>query len=100
LDIPARLIVGHLIQSASKEGKGYLSNNNGHARTEIWNGTERIRLDATPIEKENGEKSGENGGETSEGTDNAEQQEGNQQGNKQENQQGNQQGSEQEKDGS
>jgi transglutaminase-like putative cysteine protease len=69
LGIPARLIVGHLIQSASKSGKGYLSNNNGHARTEIRDGTQRIRLDATPIEKENGEKSGENGEEMNEQRD-------------------------------
>jgi hypothetical protein len=61
LGIPARLIVGHLIQSSNKDGKGFLSTNNGHARTEIRDGTQRIRFDATPKQKENGENSGENG---------------------------------------
>jgi transglutaminase-like putative cysteine protease len=61
LGIPARLVVGHLVQSASKDGKAHLSTNNGHARTEIRDGNQRIRFDATPKQKENGENAGENG---------------------------------------
>ncbi|MDR3169964.1 MAG: hypothetical protein LBU27_09890 [Candidatus Peribacteria bacterium] len=50
-----------MIQSANKDGKGLLSTDNGHARTEIRDGTQRVRLDATPLQKENGENAGENG---------------------------------------
>lgn len=59
LDIPSRLIVWHMIQAPAKDGKAHLSNNNGHARTEIRDGTQRQRLDATPTTKENGEPSNE-----------------------------------------
>lgn len=60
LGIPARLVVGHMVQSVAKDGKAHLTSNNGHARTEIWNGAQRVRLDATPTTKENGEPSNQN----------------------------------------
>jgi len=49
-----------MVQSVAKDGKAHLSNNNWHARTEIRDGTQRQRLDATPTVKENGEASNEN----------------------------------------
>jgi hypothetical protein len=58
--IPARLIVWHMVQSVSGDGKAHLSSNNGHAWTEIRDGTQRQRLDATPTTKENNEPSNQN----------------------------------------
>ena len=51
-----------MVQSVSKEKKALLSSNNGHARSEIRDETkkERVRIDATPTIKEDGEKSHEN----------------------------------------
>jgi hypothetical protein len=49
-----------MVQSLSKDGKAHLSNNNGHARTEIRDGTTWQRLDATPTTKENEEASNQN----------------------------------------
>ncbi len=60
LGIPARLVVGHMVQSVSKDGKAHLTRNNGHAWTEIRDGKQRLRLDATPTEKENGDSSEQN----------------------------------------
>lgn len=58
----ARLVVGHMIQSVSKEGKAHLTSNNGHARSEIRDEVTKqwIRFDATPTVKEDGDKSNEN----------------------------------------
>ena len=72
LGIAARLCVGHMVQSASKgldpskkEQKALLSKDNGHARSEIYDTDkkQRVRVDATPTIKEDGEKSNENGQE-------------------------------------
>ncbi|MBP7847945.1 transglutaminase domain-containing protein [Patescibacteria group bacterium] len=60
LETPARVVVGHMIQSVSKDGKAHLSSNNGHAWSEIRDGSKRIRFDATPTNKENGESSEQN----------------------------------------
>ncbi len=62
LGIPAKLIVGHMVQSVGKNGKSHLSSNNGHAWAEIWDQDtqERTRFDATPTQKENGEESNQN----------------------------------------
>jgi len=60
--IPARLVVGHMVQSVNKDWKACLSKNDWHARSEIRDDSiwERIRIDATPTEKEDGEDSNEN----------------------------------------
>ncbi len=60
INIPARLIVGHMIQSVSNDGKSHLNSNNGHAWTEIRDGSQRVRIDATPTTKENEEPSNQN----------------------------------------
>lgn len=49
-----------MIQSVSKDGKAHLNSNNGHAWSEIWDGAKRVRFDATPIDKENGDSSEQN----------------------------------------
>ncbi|MEI7478439.1 MAG: hypothetical protein WCJ81_08460 [bacterium] len=79
------MVVGHMVQSVAKDGKAHLSSNNGHARTEVRDANKRIRLDATPTKKENGDSSEQNMDEqdnqsqSSEGNmdDNADSQEGN-----------------------
>lgn len=58
--VPARLVVWHMAQWVSPEWSSLLSSNNGHAWSKIWNGREWIRFDATPTEKEDGEKSEQN----------------------------------------
>lgn len=60
--IPARLVVGHMVQSVNKDWKACLSKNDWHARSEIRDDSiwEWIRVDATPTEKEDGEDSNEN----------------------------------------
>nr|MDD3720710.1 transglutaminase domain-containing protein [Candidatus Gracilibacteria bacterium] len=71
--IPARLVVGHMVQSLDKDGKSLLSSNNGHAWSEIWN--EKIgkweRIDATPTTKEDGSESNENLDQNQSGQDKA-----------------------------
>lgn len=63
--IPARLVVGHMIQSVNNEWKACITKNDWHAWSEIWDDTiwEWIRVDATPTQKENWEDSNENGQE-------------------------------------
>lgn len=60
--IPARLAVGHMVQSLDKEGKSLLSSNNRHAWSEIWDEKTGAwkRFDATPTVKEDGEESNQN----------------------------------------
>ena len=58
--VPARLVVGHALNSVQKDGKWYITRNNWHARTEIRDWEKRQRLDATPTKKEDGEDSNQN----------------------------------------
>lgn len=51
LGIPARLVVGHNIDSASN-GKAVIDSQTGHAWTEIWDGKAWRRMDATPQPKQ------------------------------------------------
>jgi len=47
--VPARLVIGHMLDASNaKDGKTFIGMNTGHAWSEIWNGTEWIRVDATP----------------------------------------------------
>lgn len=48
--VPARLVIGHHIQSA-QDGKAAITESTGHAWTEIWDGTVWRRFDATPRPK-------------------------------------------------
>lgn len=48
--IPARLVFGHHIEQA-RDGKAVIDDTTGHAWTEIWDGAEWRRLDATPAPK-------------------------------------------------
>ena len=63
--VPARLVVGHMVQSTNKEGKACLTKNDGHAWSEIWDAGswKWLRVDSTPTEKEDWEESNENGQE-------------------------------------
>ena len=63
--VPARLVVGHMVQSTNKEGKACLTKNDGHAWSEIWDSAswKWLRVDSTPTEKEDWEESNENGQE-------------------------------------
>lgn len=48
VDVPARLITGHFISGKNKDGSSDINRNNGHAWSEIWNGSQWVRKDATP----------------------------------------------------
>lgn len=48
--IPARLVVGHKVEGA-KDGKSEITQNTGHAWSEIWDGKNWRRFDATPNPK-------------------------------------------------
>ncbi len=48
--IPSRLVVGHKVEG-SKEGKSSITGQTGHAWSEIWDGTQWRRFDATPQAK-------------------------------------------------
>ncbi|MDO8649413.1 MAG: transglutaminase domain-containing protein [Candidatus Peregrinibacteria bacterium] len=50
LRIPARLVVGHKIESA-KDGKARITTSTGHAWSEVWDGSAWRRIDATPPPK-------------------------------------------------
>lgn len=54
-----------MVQSVSKDKKAHLTKNQGHARSEVRDEEHkiRVRFDATPTVKEDGEKSKENGQE-------------------------------------
>lgn len=66
--LAARIVVGHMVQRLDTNGKWLLGSGNGHAWSEVWNEqTQSWELfDATPIVKENGEKSEQNGQESGE----------------------------------
>ena len=70
--IPARLVVWHMIQSVNKDWKACITKNDGHAWSEIWddNTSQRVRVDATPTQKEDWENSNENGQEQNENQNN------------------------------
>lgn len=70
--IPARLVVGHMIQSVNDEWKACITKNDWHAWSEIWDETiwEWIRVDATPTQKEDWENSNENWQEQNENQNN------------------------------
>lgn len=70
--IPARLVVGHMVQSTDEEWKACITKNDWHAWSEIWdeNAWMWIRVDATPTEKEDWENSNENGQEQNENQNN------------------------------
>ena len=70
--IPARLVVGHMIQSVNDEWKACITKNDWHARSEIWDDStsQRIRIDATPTQKEDWENSNENWQEQNENKNN------------------------------
>ncbi|OGH86348.1 MAG: hypothetical protein A2493_03665 [Candidatus Magasanikbacteria bacterium RIFOXYC12_FULL_33_11] len=48
--VPARLVVGHKVEG-SKDGKSAVTQNTGHAWSEIWDGKSWRRFDATPQPK-------------------------------------------------
>lgn len=48
--IPARLVIGHMIDSA-KNGKAAIDDTTGHAWAEIWDGAEWQKFDSTPKPK-------------------------------------------------
>jgi hypothetical protein len=48
--VPARLVVGHFIDTAEKD-KAVINQNTGHAWSEIWDGASWRRVDATPKPK-------------------------------------------------
>ncbi|MBM4177198.1 VWA domain-containing protein, partial [Candidatus Gribaldobacteria bacterium] len=48
--VPARLVVGHKVEGA-KDGKSAITQSNGHAWAEIWDGKAWRRFDATPNPK-------------------------------------------------
>ena len=48
--IPARLVIGHKVESA-KDGKSAITQSTGHAWAEIWDGETWRRFDATPNPK-------------------------------------------------
>ena len=54
-----------MVQNVAKNGKSFLGSNNGHVWAEVRDEDtlQRIRIDATPTIKEDGEKSKENGQE-------------------------------------
>lgn len=58
IGLQARLVVGHMVQNVSKSGKAFVGKNTGHAWTEVRDEEKnmRIRLDATPVEKDEEEK--------------------------------------------
>lgn len=62
LGISARLCVGQMVQSVSKDKKAHLSKTQWHARSEVRDEEhqQRIRFDATPTVKEDGDKSKQN----------------------------------------
>ena len=70
--IPARLVVWHMIQSVNKDWKACITKNDGHAWSEIWDNStsQRVRVDATPTQKEDWESSNENGQEQNENQNN------------------------------
>jgi len=53
--IPARLVVGHKVEGA-KDGKSAITQSTGHAWSEIWDGKEWRRFDATPNPKPEDQK--------------------------------------------
>jgi hypothetical protein len=95
--IPARLVIGHKVEGA-KGGKSAITQNTGHAWSEIWDGKTWRRFDATPSPKpedkkesdKNKEKSKEQAEEAQDGGVDSPQ-------NKQENQKGEQPGGKQKK---
>jgi hypothetical protein len=48
--VPARLVVGDRV-SGSKKGKSYITDQTGHAWSEVWDGNQWVRFDATPLAK-------------------------------------------------
>lgn len=60
--IPARLVTWYMVQSLEKDGKWYVSKDNWHAWSEIWDNINNIwiRVDSTPTEKEDNSSSGQN----------------------------------------
>jgi uncharacterized protein YegL len=58
--IPARLVVGYRVQGA-QNGKSNITQNDGHAWSEIWDGKEWRRFDATPNAKPEDKKDKDKG---------------------------------------
>ncbi|MDP3763393.1 MAG: transglutaminase domain-containing protein [bacterium] len=56
--VPARLVIGHKVEGA-KDGKSAITQSTGHAWSEIWDGKEWRRFDATPNPKPEDKKEGE-----------------------------------------
>lgn len=73
LGMSARLCVGQMVQSVAKDKKAHLTKNQGHARSEVRDEEhqQRVRFDATPTIKEDGEKSDENWQEQGQSDQNA-----------------------------
>lgn len=53
--VPARLVIGHKVEGA-KDGKSTITQNTGHAWSEIWDGKAWRRFDATPNPKPEDQK--------------------------------------------
>ncbi|MFC1615895.1 transglutaminase family protein [Patescibacteria group bacterium] len=51
LGIPSRIVVGHMVDQVNENGNAEINSANCHGWTEIWNGKEWVRLDATPPER-------------------------------------------------
>lgn len=51
IGVPARLVIGHKVEGA-KDGKARIDSQTGHAWTEVWDGNNWRRMDATPRPKQ------------------------------------------------
>lgn len=53
LDIATRLCTGHMLDKKNEYvGKSHISNQTGHAWSEIWDGSSWVLMDATPRQKD------------------------------------------------
>lgn len=57
--VPARLVVGDRVQGG-KNGKSAITDQTGHAWSEIWDGKQWVRFDATPAAKPEDKKQNQN----------------------------------------
>ncbi|MBP6085202.1 hypothetical protein KA517_03115 [Candidatus Gracilibacteria bacterium] len=55
LGIPARLVLGHMIQKA-QQGQCFMTSETGHAWGEVWDGKKWRRIDVTPPKKKDDEE--------------------------------------------
>jgi len=87
--VPARLVVGHFIESAKKD-KAVINQNTGHAWSEIWDGSSWRRVDATPKPKPEDRKPNQDKDQGQEGQEGEASDSGDQQGDQRNGQDGGQ----------